>query len=129
MIPRPRVLVVDDYALIRDLIVEVLDFCDVTALPHGDEACASVQQVPFDLLIVDFPLRGNAGFELVDAVRAAGYAMPIVAISVRMETLHPQLDELKIPRGQRFVKPFTPGLSGIVGCVTILLANRPAHVA
>src|SRR3989338_3495027 len=61
---RPRVLVVDDEASIRDLLAKTLALAeyDVDVAPDGRTALERMRLYPYDLLIADLKMPGMDGF-------------------------------------------------------------------
>jgi two-component system, chemotaxis family, chemotaxis protein CheY len=71
--PDIRVLVVDDYAPMRTLIVQslkVLKFNNVDQAENGAEALERLRANPYDLVISDWTMPKMDGVELVRAIRA-----------------------------------------------------------
>src|SRR6185312_731087 len=60
---RPRVLVVDDEATIRDLLSKTLALAeyDVDLAPDGRSALDRLRMIPYDLLITDLKMPGVDG--------------------------------------------------------------------
>jgi len=82
-----RVLVVDDEAEVRHLIVEVLEElgCLVSEASDGPAGLLELQTAQagqrFDLLISDVGLPGLTGCQLADAARAMDAALPILLVT------------------------------------------------
>ena len=80
-----HVLVVDEDAAFRDMLVSLLRYCGalVTALPTGDEALAAMNQVKPDVLVITIG-PASASVALARRVRARkpedGGNAPIVAV-------------------------------------------------
>src|SRR3954471_12306305 len=87
MIPsqRARILCVDDNAIILENIGTFLTHSGyrVDTARNGQSALMKVSSSPyaFQLVITDLRMPGLDGFELITAVRAAGYVGPIVVYS------------------------------------------------
>jgi PAS domain S-box-containing protein len=85
---RPRVLLADDNADMRDYVRRILDAGGyaVETVARGDEALAAAKRAPHpDLVLSDVMMPGLDGFELVAALRAdpALDGLPIVLLSAR----------------------------------------------
>src|SRR6185312_7778551 len=64
---RPRVLVVDDEATIRDLLSKTLALAeyDVDMAPDGRTALERLRIIPYDLLITDLKMPGVDGLTVI----------------------------------------------------------------
>ncbi len=85
--PRPRALVVDDEAPIRELLrlhLELAGF-EVEECGDGHDALDSLGSIAFDVVLLDLMLPGIDGIALCRAARASGpnVAAPILLLSAR----------------------------------------------
>jgi excisionase family DNA binding protein len=80
---RPRVLVVDDEASIRDLLSKTLALAeyDVDLAPDGRTALDRLRVVPYDLLITDLKMPGVDGITVIREGRRLRPDMPVVIIT------------------------------------------------
>ena len=80
---RPRVLVVDDEASIRDLLSKTLALADyeVDASPDGRAALERLRVMPYDLLIVDLKMPGLDGLTVIREARRYKLDLPVVIIT------------------------------------------------
>ena len=80
---RPRVLVVDDEASIRDLLAKTLALAeyDVDASPDGRAAITRLRAQSYDLLITDLKMPGMDGLTLIREARRLSPALPVVIIT------------------------------------------------
>ena len=80
---RPRVLVVDDSAGVRQLIGATLSGrgFEVQVAGSAKEAVAAMADQSFDALVVDYSMPQSNGVELVRALRSAGVSLPIIMVS------------------------------------------------
>ena len=80
-----RVLVVDDSALIRQIIKESLESrgYEVTLAASGLEGIAKVRERegPFHLVVTDLGMPDVPGWEVVEAVKQAEAGTPVVIMS------------------------------------------------
>jgi CheY-like chemotaxis protein len=82
-----KVLVVDDEADARALIIAVLQQCEalVTAVPSASEALKAMARVQPDILISDIGMPGEDGYSLLQKVRELppqqGGRVPAVALT------------------------------------------------
>ena len=83
---RPRVLLADDNADMRDHVTRVLGVAyDVTAVADGAAALKSARSTPPDLVISDVMMPGLDGFGLLSALRADNQlrGIPVILLSAR----------------------------------------------
>lgn len=80
---RPRVLVVDDSAGVRQLLSATLNGAgfDVEVASGARDAILAMAADNFDALVVDYSMPRSNGVELVRAMRAAEVTIPIVMVS------------------------------------------------
>lgn len=89
--PRPRarsrVLVVDDSAIVRELIAELLAAggLEVELAEHGEAALERLATQPFDLVVSDIEMPRLDGFGLLAAIRSRHGSLPVVMASTRSE--------------------------------------------
>ncbi len=80
---RPRILVVDDSAGVRQLLSATLSGAgfDVAVAGGAREAVIAMAGNGFDALVVDYSMPRSNGVELVQALRASEVRVPIVMVS------------------------------------------------
>lgn len=80
---RPRVLVVDDEASIRDLLAKTLALAeyDVDLAPDGRNALERLRIIPFDLLITDLKMPGVDGLTVIREARRLKPDIPVIIIT------------------------------------------------
>jgi len=80
---RPRVLIADDEASIRDLLSKALSLAeyDVDAVPDGRTAAGRLRAGQYDLLITDLRMPGLDGLTLIREARQLAPALPVVVIT------------------------------------------------
>lgn len=80
---RPRVLVVDDEATIRDLLAKTLALAeyDVDLAPDGRTALDRLRMVPYDLLITDLRMPGVDGLAVIREARRMKPDIPVIIIT------------------------------------------------
>lgn len=78
-----QVLVVEDDAWYRELLVEMLsqDGHQATEAGDGEEAMAILQQGLPDLMIIDMLMPKKDGVDTITEIVRLGYRLPIIAIS------------------------------------------------
>ncbi|MHB8301234.1 MAG: sigma-54-dependent transcriptional regulator [Acidobacteriaceae bacterium] len=80
---RPRVLIIDDEAGIRESLEILLDlegFVTATA-PDGAKGLQLLEESVYDLVLLDLALPGQSGFEILQAIRARHANLPVVMIT------------------------------------------------
>jgi len=80
---RPRVLVVDDSAGVRQLLSATLNGSGFKVEVAGSarEAMLAISDDDFDALVVDYSMPRSNGVELVRALRASDVTVPIIMVS------------------------------------------------
>jgi excisionase family DNA binding protein len=80
---RPRILVVDDEAAIRDLLSKTLALAeyDVDLAPDGRTALERLRLIPYDLLITDLKMPGIDGLSVVREARRLKADIPVIIIT------------------------------------------------
>ena len=83
--PKLRILIVDDTAVYRRILSEVVASlqvdCDVTACPSGRLALARLDQEPADLVLLDVEMPELSGLETLRLLRKRHPATSVVMIS------------------------------------------------
>jgi CheY-like chemotaxis protein len=101
--PELRILVAEDDDLLRTVLSKILEAQGhrVTTRSCGLRTLRTLQERPFDLLLVDLHLPGMSGQELVHTIQDTGINVPILVMS-GSDYLEPWV------RGLPFLfKPFT----------------------
>jgi excisionase family DNA binding protein len=80
---RPRVLVVDDEASIRDLLAKTLALAeyDVDVAPDGRAALERIRLYNYDLLIVDLKMPGIDGLSVIREAKRYKTDLPVIIIT------------------------------------------------
>jgi two-component system, NtrC family, nitrogen regulation response regulator NtrX len=80
---KPRILVVDDEAAIRDSLRMILEYEDYefVGASNGPDAITQVQRDRPDLLLLDIKMPGMDGMEVLRKIHAIDETLPIVMIS------------------------------------------------
>ncbi len=121
----PHVLIVEDDAHIRDLIVLHLGLegLPTTAVGDGRDALDRVSTTPFDLIVLDLMLPGVDGISICRALRRSGpnQDVPVLMLTARREESDKVLG-LESGADDYLAKPF--GVRELVARVRALL-RRP----
>jgi len=83
-----RVLLIDDHALVRKGIEELLQSRGVqvvAAVGSGEEGVRRARELPADLILLDVKMPGMNGVETLKALRASGVSAPVVMLSMSRE--------------------------------------------
>jgi excisionase family DNA binding protein len=80
---RPRVLVVDDEASIRDLLAKTLALAeyDVDVSPDGRSALERMRLYSYDLLIADLKMAGMDGLSVIREAKRYNADLPVIIIT------------------------------------------------
>ena len=82
---RQTLLIVEDTELDRELLVQIFEgMYDIRLAPDGKTALELASKEPPDIILMDIGLPGLSGLDAVRAIRAAGNAVPIIAVSSRV---------------------------------------------
>jgi two-component system response regulator RegX3 len=82
---KPRILVVEDEAAIRDGLADVLVYhgYEVDAVGDGREGLKKALSGRYDLLLLDVMLPGRDGFAICDEVRKGDRDQPIIMLTAK----------------------------------------------
>jgi len=80
---RPRILVVDDEASIRDLLAKTLALAeyDVDTAADGRSALERLRLYPYDLLIADLKMPGIDGLSVIREAKRLKADLPVIIIT------------------------------------------------
>lgn len=78
-----KILVVDDEAIIRTVLVQSLKMAgyEGIAVEGGEQALASIPSLKPALVIMDVSMPGLTGFETVERMRATGLTQPVLMLT------------------------------------------------
>ena len=105
-----EILVVDDDALMRDLLAEWLGEAGygVRVADNGENALQMLLRRPAGLLITDMDMPGTDGAQTMDQARRVAPGLPIIAISggTREARQNWMATALKLGAAKALTKPF-----------------------
>jgi two-component system cell cycle response regulator DivK len=79
---KPKLLIVEDTELDRDLLVQIFEATyEIEVAFDGESAVERVRASSPDLVLMDIGLPGIGGLEAVRWIRAVGATVPIIAVS------------------------------------------------
>jgi len=130
-----RILVVDDDADLRHLVVEVLitSGYEVDDAENGARAWKALHLKPYDLLVTDNEMPEMTGLQLVEKLRSAGFELPVIFASGRLPVdLVTKNDHLGL--AATLPKPFTPNeltnaIKGLLPALTPDFNTNPWHLS
>lgn len=84
-IQRPRVLVVDDSVIVRDLLTEILTTAgyQVRGAKNGKEALVELADFEPKVVLSDIEMPEMDGFRLLEAIRARAPHLPVILVTAR----------------------------------------------
>jgi len=83
-----RVLLIDDHALVRKGIEELLQSRGVqvvASVGSGEEGVRRARELPADLILLDVKMPGMNGIDTLSALREAGVRAPVVMLTMSRE--------------------------------------------
>jgi CheY-like chemotaxis protein len=105
---RPRILVVEDDRLQRELVTDWLgEDYEVTAVGDGFDALAALTREAPDLVVLDLILPRVTGYELLGAMRRAHSDVPVLVASSRVGTIGERLGPLVLGATDFIEKPLS----------------------
>ncbi len=118
-----RVLVVEDYEVIRDGLIEGLkrEGFAVDATGDGDEGKWFAETNDYDLILLDLMLPGCDGLEILRSLRAAGKLAPVLLLTARDEVAD-RVRGLDLGADDYLVKPFA--IAELMARVRALIRRR-----
>jgi len=105
---RPTVLVVDDEAPLRELVIVTLgaDY-DCEEAADGDAALARLRERPFDIVILDVMMPGRTGLDVLRDIRSDAALRDVRAIVLSAWQAQGDIESASEAGADRFVpKPF-----------------------
>ena len=81
--PDPKILLVDDNAVVRDMLVDLVGSLGymADAASGGAEALALFDRNRYDIVLTDLLMPGMSGWEVLAGVRQRDPRMPVVIIT------------------------------------------------
>jgi CheY-like chemotaxis protein len=106
---KPRILLVDDEAIVRDSISEWLrnDAYEVDCASSGEEALNRIKEKQFDIAVVDLKMPGMDGIEVMKRVKQDS-PNTLVIIITAYGTPENEAEAMKVGASEYLTKPFTP---------------------
>jgi two-component system chemotaxis response regulator CheY len=106
-----RVLVVDDSAVLRKVIIGILKDLNVqpgniTEAGDGAEGVKMALSQPFNIILMDWNMPNMLGIDAVKAIRQAGLKTPILMVTTEGERQN-VITAIQAGANSYLVKPFT----------------------
>jgi two-component system invasion response regulator UvrY len=84
-----RILIVDDHAVVRKGVVEILKKTDasisVDEAGNGEEALARILRSDYELVLMDITMPGRNGLEMLKEIKKRLPRLPVLMLSVHRE--------------------------------------------
>jgi two-component system, OmpR family, phosphate regulon response regulator OmpR len=105
---RPRILVVDDDAELRELVHAYLtqQGFDVATVPDGRAMDATLERETFDLVLLDLMMPGEDGLSIAKRLKGS-HPIPIIMVSAQGEDVD-RIVGLEVGADDYIAKPFNP---------------------
>ncbi|GAB4322566.1 MAG: hypothetical protein Kow0074_14230 [Candidatus Zixiibacteriota bacterium] len=102
-----RVLVVDDEAFIRDLLVDFFDKLgfEVVTAADGNAGVEAFRQGHYSAVLVDLKMPGKSGIETLSDIRALDTKTPVI-IMTGYPTIDTSIEALRLGAYDYIIKPF-----------------------
>jgi PAS domain S-box-containing protein len=128
--PRPRIVLADDNADMRDYVRRLLaQEYDVTAVPDGRQALRAARERRPDLVLTDVMMPGLDGFGLLKALRGdpATAVIPVIMLSARAGE-EARVEGLRAGADDYLFKPFSARelLARVGGTLALARERREA---
>jgi len=105
-----KILVVDDSATMRRIVLRSLKDMgheDCVEADNGEKALEALEKGGFGLVITDWNMPVMSGLEMVTALRAKNYDLPVLMVTTNGSSVD-VIDALKAGVTDYVVKPFSP---------------------
>ncbi|HEA47257.1 MAG TPA: response regulator [bacterium] len=105
-----RILVVDDEAVIRDLLKRILETKghQVTMVKDGSEALDKIKEEPFDVIFLDIVMPGIGGLKACQTIETINPEIKIVMMTGYGTEVEEEIEKaLKAGAYECLYKPFT----------------------
>ena len=108
-----NILVVDDSAVMRKMIIKTMDMCglpigEIKQAANGREGLEELGKNWIDIVILDINMPVMNGEEMIDEIQQDPEIKDIPVVVISTEGSSTRIDRLK-EKGARFIKkPFTP---------------------
>lgn len=103
----PRILVIDDEEIIRNLLTDVLSDAghEVIALASPEEAMEKVKEMPFEVVITDLKMPGMDGIEVLRKIKKVDSDISVIVVT-GYSTVETAVDAMREGAYDYINKPF-----------------------
>jgi DNA-binding NtrC family response regulator len=112
--PKQRILVVDDEALMREYVEEAMlrEGYAVDAVTSAEEALNAAAKTAYDCVITDLKMRPMDGLQLLGKLLERDPSLPVIVMTA-YGTIETAVEALKAGADDYLLKPFTPDTIGL----------------
>jgi len=105
---KPRILVIDDEAAIRDSLRMILEYehYEFTGAASGPDGITQVKRDPPDMVVLDIKMPGTNGLETLAEIRKIDESLPVAMISGH-GTITDAMQATRLGAFDFIEKPFT----------------------
>ena len=105
---KPRILVIDDEAAIRDSLRMILEYehYEFSGAPSGPDGLAQIKRDPPDMVVLDIKMPGTNGLETLAEIRKVDESLPVAMISGH-GTITDAMQATRLGAFDFIEKPFT----------------------
>jgi len=131
---KPRILVIDDEAAIRDSLRMILEYehYEFIGAASGPDGLAIVKRDPPDMVILDIKMPGMNGLETLAEIRKVEEPLPVAMISGH-GTITDAVQATRLGAFDFIEKPFTSErvlvTVALVGAARLTASSTPASAA
>ena|SRR5690606_30381187 len=119
-----RILLIEDHERLAQLIEQQLELVGIAVdiFDRIDLAWSAIQQMSYQVIILDRGLPDGDGLTLLKRMRAAGITIPCLVLTAR-DALHDRIDGLDQGADDYLTKPFA--MDELIARVKVLLRRPP----
>ncbi|AJC95187.1 response regulator transcription factor [Staphylococcus hyicus] len=102
-----KVLLIEDNRMIGDLLLNMLKLRQYTVdwLTSGEDVSLYMEQIHYDLILVDWMLPDMTGVDIIHHIRQSGNAIPIIMLTAKSQTAD-KVEGLTAGADDYVTKPF-----------------------
>lgn len=84
-----KILIADDHAIVRKGLVQILQeefpLAQITEVDNGNDAIKMVNELIWDIILLDISMPGRNGVETLKQIRVSGIKVPVLMLSMHSE--------------------------------------------